>query len=349
MHGIKPHIRGAKRLGGAVVAAAAAVSLLAACSGSSTSAAPAAAKTNADGTPNLTGQSIRIAVGAAPEQQDSRIALMATILDGWGAKTKIINQTGDPAGVRVVLAGDADLGSFAVSGAINSGLKIFGPSQPRLDYHFIGAPSLKSINDLPGKIYGTSNIHGVEALMFADLLKKNNIQPSQVKVTVAGGASVRVGAMLTHHIDATFVHVGDVPKLTSAGFNDLAKMSDAAPELADSYLSASPKWYSSHPDLAVAVDEAWIKAAQIFNTDEAQWVKASVAYGGGTEKEAQDLYTQLKSANTFPAEKDVFSTASAQQQEDLAKEVGAITTAPPLSQWFDITSWDKATAALNLS
>ena len=150
---------------------------------------------------------------------------MAEVLQGWGANVQIINQTGDPAAIRVILAGDADIGSIAVSSAINSGLTIFGPSQPRLDYHFIGAPSVKSISQLPGHIYGTSNTHGVEALMFADLLDKNHIPASKVQVTLAGGASVRVSAMLTHHIDATFVHESDMGPLVKAGFTDLATMS----------------------------------------------------------------------------------------------------------------------------
>ena len=263
------------------------------------SAAPSAAATFAP--PNLTGQTIRITVGAAPDPGDTKVQLMADILQKWGATTSIINQTGDPAAIRVILAGQAEVGSIAVSTAINSGLMIFGPSQPRLEYHFIGAASIKSMADLPGHTYGTSNTHGLEALMFADLLAKNNIDPSKVNVTISGGASVRVAAILAGHIDATFVHADAVAQLTAAGFNDLAKMSDVAPELADSFLGASPAWVQAHPDLATAIDEAWIIAAQTFNTDKATWVAAAVKYGGGTTADAGTLYDTLLAANTFPA------------------------------------------------
>lgn len=361
----------------AVCAVLATLALVAACSSSGTTAAPAAtsaaasaaASTSAAASaapagspaasvggaasasftpPNLSGATIRIAVGAAPDPGDTKVELMSEILQSWGATSSIVNQTGDPAAIRVLLAGQAEIGSIAVTSAINSGLVIFGPSQPRLEYHFIGAPSLKSIQDLPGHIYGTSNVHGLEALMFADLLHKNNIDPSKVSVTLAGGASVRVGAMLTHHIDATFVHADAVAKLTAAGFNDLAKMSDVAPELADSFMGASAAWVQAHPDLAQAVDEAWILAAQIFNTDKAKWVAAAVKYGGGTPADAGTLYDTLLQANTFPATKSAFAAASASAQEALAVEVGAITTNPPLSQWFNETPWDQAVAALNL-
>lgn len=335
-------------------AAAAVIPLIAACSsanagGSGDSGAGSTPSTAASGTPNLKGVTIRIAVGSTPAVEDTKVELMSEVLQGWGANVQIINQTGDPAAIRVILAGDADIGSIAVSSAINSGLTIFGPSQPRLDYHFVGAPSLKSIADLPGHTYGTSNTHGLEALMFADLLAKYHIPASKVNVTLAGGASVRVSAMLTHHIDATFVHQSDMAPLIKAGFNDLATMSTAAPQLADSFIGGSPSWVKAHPALAVAVDEAWIKAAQIFNNDKTAWVQAAVKYAGGSTATAASAYDALKATNTFPVSASAFSESSAVTQEQLAKRVGAITTAPAPSQWLDTTAWATAVADMHIA
>ncbi|MGH3222114.1 MAG: ABC transporter substrate-binding protein [Streptosporangiaceae bacterium] len=327
------------------------IALVAACSSNAqpTGQAPQTPHTNASGVPVLNGATIRIAIGAAPQLSDTQVALMAQILQSWGAKTEIVNQTGDPAAVRVILAGDAEVGSIAVTTAINSGLLIFGPSQPRLAYDFIGAPSLKTIADLPGHVYGTSNTHGLEALMFADLMAKNHINPSSVKVTLAGGSSVRVAAMLTHHIDATFVHSDDVAQLLHAGFNNLATMSQAAPQLADSFMAGSPGWVSAHPDLAAAVNEAWIKAAQIFNNDEAQWVTAAVKYAGGSTAAAEAAYHVLLQANTWPTDKNAFTAASASAQENLAAQVGAINSKPSLATWFTDTYWNQATKARNIA
>ena len=347
--------RSARRWAAGAAAAVTATVLLAACSSASGdtsgggSGAGAALPTSSNGTPDLKGVTIRIAVGSTPALEDTKVELMSEVLKGWGANVQIINQTGDPAAIRVILAGDADIGSIAVSSAINSGLTIFGPSQPRLDYHFIGAPSVKSVSQLPGHIYGTSNTHGVEALMFADLLDKNHIPASKVQVTLAGGASVRVSAMLTHHIDATFVHESDMGPLVKAGFTDLATMSSAAPQLADSFVGGSPSWVKAHPALAVAVDEAWIKAAQIFNDSKSQWVAAAVKYAGGSTADAASTYDALKAADTFPVSASAFSQSSAVDQEQLAKQVGAITTAPAASQWLDTTAWTTAVADMHIS
>lgn len=328
------------------------IALLVAGCGSSGTAGTSGCKVSA-GTattaPTLCGATIRIAVGAAPAPEDTKVALMAQILNQWGAKSSVINQTGDPAAVRVILAGDAEVGSVAVSTAINSGLMIFGPSQPRLDYHFMGAPSLKTVQDLPGHVYGTSNTHGLEALMFADLLNKYNISQSKVTVTLAGGASVRVAAMLAHHIDATFVHYDSVDKLKQAGFNDLAEMSVVAPDLADSFMGASPSWVKSNPVLAEAVNEAWIKAAQIFNNDASQWVSAAVKYAGGTQADAQSVHDGLLASDTFPVAKNSFTATSASDQENLASQVGAINSAPALSAWFTDTYWNQACSTLQIS
>jgi ABC-type nitrate/sulfonate/bicarbonate transport system substrate-binding protein len=341
---------GRRRWCTATAVGALAVSLISACSSSgSSSGGGSSLPTSNNGTPNLKGVTIRIAVGSTPAVEDTKVELMSEVLQSWGATTKIVNQTGDPAAIRAILAGDADIGSIAVSSAINSGLTIFGPSQPRLDYHFVGAPGLKSIQDLPGHVYGTSNTHGLEALMFADLLAKNNIPASKVKVTLSGGASVRVTAMLTHHIDATFVHQSDVSKLFSAGFTDLETMSTAAPDLADSFVGGSPSWVQSHPALAIAVDEAWIKAAQTFNNDENAWVQAAVKYSGASQSEAQSAWQAAKAANTFPVSASAFSEASAVAQEQLAKQVGAIKTAPDPSKWLDVTPWTAAVAAMHIS
>ena len=349
--------RDARRWAAASAAAVSAALLLAACSSASggtngtsgSGGAGATLPTSSNGTPNLKGVTIRIAVGSTPALEDTKVELMAEVLQGWGANVPIINQTGDPAAIRVILAGDADIGAIAVTSAINSGLTIFGPSQPRLDYHFMGVPSLKSIAQLPGHVYGTSNTHGLEALMFADLLAKNHIPASKVQVTLAGGASVRVSAMLTHHIDATFVPESDMGPLTQAGFTDLANMSTAAPELADSFVGASPSWIKAHPALAVAVDEAWIKAAQIFNDSKSQWVAAAVKYAGGSTAAAGTTYDALKAADTFPVSASAFSQSSAVAQEQLAKQVGAITSAPPASQWLDLTAWNTAVADMHIS
>src|ERR1700688_1865182 len=94
--------RGARRWAAAATAAVSATLLLAACSSASSGAsgsggAGATLPTSSNGTPNLKGVTIRIAVGSTPALEDTKVELMAEVLQGWGANAQIINQTGDPA------------------------------------------------------------------------------------------------------------------------------------------------------------------------------------------------------------------------------------------------------------
>jgi len=347
MHATIPRISGRKGLIAAAAAVVTTLGLLAGCSATG-NAATSQSPSASDGHPNLAGQSIRLVVGATPDISDTKVALIADVLKSWGANATIVNQADDPSAVRAILSNSGDIGFIAASSAINSGLMVFGPSQPRLDYDFVGAPSISKMSQLPGKIYGTSNIHGVEALMFASLLKTEKIDPSKVTVTVAGGASVRVSAMLTGHIQATFVHAQDVPTLTDHGFHILANMAKEAPDLADSFMVSTSSYAKAHPELLKAIDMAWIEAARTFNDDEAAWVTAAVAYGGGTEADAQTTWKALKSVDTYPVGADTYSKAAAQKQEDLAAQVGAITSSPPINKWASQTAWNAAVKAEKL-
>jgi len=333
-----------------ISSAVAAGLLLTSCSSTAPTASSSSAATAASSTtPDLKGKTIRIAVGAAPDVSDAKIALMKDTLTGWGADVSIVNQSGDPAAIRAILSNNADIGANAVSSAINSGLLAFGPAQPRLDYHFIGAPNVKKVSDMVGKTYGTSNQHGVEALAFASLMKAKGIPQDKVTTTIAGSAGVRVAAMLAGHIQGTFVHAQDVKALTDQGFNDLATMSEISPDLADSFLVTTKQWYQQNPAVAKAVDQAWIEAAKVFNDDEAKWTQAAIAYGGGKEEDAKALYDAMKASDTFPVAASAFSAKSAQGQEDQASAVRAITSSPALKDWFSETAWDAAVKAEGLN
>lgn len=320
---------------------------------SSSSSGAATPSTGSSGAPNLAGQTIRVAIGSPPQTTDTTTYLMVQILKSWGANASIVNEPDGPTAATVILSGNADVGAYDLPvTAINSGTVIFGASAPVLDYDFVGAPGIKSMAELLGHVYGTSNTHGVEAEMLTFLLQKYNIKPSQIRVVLAGSASARVAAMLTHHIDATFVHSEDTPQLVKAGFHILAQMPVIAPELGDSYLSSTPQWLSAHPSLAVAVDKAWIKAAQMFHSDMSQWISAAVTYAGAgtTTADATTTYQNLKASNSFPVAKSDLTSASMQTQENLSAQVGGLNGAPPpLSKFFTIKYWDEATAALGIN
>src|SRR5581483_3854014 len=115
----------------------------------------------------------------------------------------------------------------------------------------------------------------------------------------------------------------------------------------DSFIGGSASWVKAHPALAIAVDEAWIKAAQTFNNDKSAWVQATIKYSGGSQSDAEGAYDAAKAANTFPVTASAFSQQSAVAQENLAKQVGAIDSAPDPSKWLDLKPWTAAVTAMH--
>ncbi|MCU1489490.1 MAG: transporter substrate-binding protein [Acidimicrobiaceae bacterium] len=301
--------------------------------------------------PNLKGKSIVFADGSPPQQSDTQLYLMTKILKSWGADARIVNETGDPAAVTVVLSGEANAAYISTGDVINSHLVTFGPAQPRLDYQFVTTSSIHNMSQLAGKTFGWSNPHGVEAEMYGVLLRKFHVNPNSVTTALAGSSSVREAALLVGKIQATFVSTAQWDTLKAhGGFRDMENMAQVAPQVADSLMAASPGWLAKNHSSAVAIDEAWLEAAKEFNTQKSKWIAGADVYAAGsaTKADATAQYDVFKLNNTFPATSDAFSPAHARFNEVVAQSVGALVSEPPLSKWFIDGDWTDALKALNI-
>ncbi len=312
------------------------------------SAAPSAAATFA--APNLTGKTIRMVIGAAPQLTDTPLYIIAKTLRSWGATVNITNVTGAPEADRLILAGGADIGNDPMNSLVNAGLMAFGPAQPRVEYFMAGGKNVTSVQSLPGHVFGVSNTKGLEALMLAAEEAHYSIDPKSVTLQISGGASVRATELIAGKIDATFVHFDGWMTLQGQGFNLLATVANDIPQLADGFLDASPTWLQANPDVALAIDEAWIVAAQEFQNDETTWIADEQAYTKGADATAfvQNAWTILHAASVWPAAASAFSTDTITYNLQLAANTaGSLNaSAPPLSAMSTTQYWDQAVKAL---
>jgi hypothetical protein len=300
--------------------------------------------------PNLTGKTVRMVIGAAPQLTDTQLYVIAKTLRSWGATVNITNVTGAPEADRLILSGGADIGNDPMNSVVNSGLMTFGPAQPRVEYFMAGGKNVATIQALPGHVFGVSNTKGLEALMLAAEEAHYSIDPHSVTLQISGGASVRATELVAGKIDATLVHFDGWLALQGQGFNLLATVADDIPQLADGFLDASPAWLQANPDLAQAIDEAWIVAATEFQNDENTWVADEQAYAKGADATpfVQNAWTVLHAANVWPAASSAFSTDTITYNLQLAATTtGALNaSAPPLSAMSTTQYWDQAVKAL---
>jgi ABC-type nitrate/sulfonate/bicarbonate transport system substrate-binding protein len=318
--------------------------MLLACGGSTGSGSP---RTSSNGTPDLSGETISFAIGSDPTVSDTTSYLVVRQLRAWGARVNLINLTGDPDAVRTVLSGQADVGFVAVSSIINASLVAFGPNQPRVDYFMVGGRDLSSTSHLAGHTFAVSNTRGIEALMLRAELDKHRISLGKVSTIISGSSSARVQALAAGKVDATFAHFDGWIQLKPQGFHLLATVADDLPQLADSYMAATRSWLNSNPRLAQAVDEAWIHAAQEFETDPKAWADAAQAYTNHAQPDSfvSQAYQTLKAAQVWPDDGSGFSIKDAQYNEGVANQTGAITSNPEAKTWIDVAPWDRAVQA----
>lgn len=308
----------------------------------------ASQSTSPNGGLDLHGQTINFAVGSDPTVSDTTSYLVLQQLKALGASVKLINLTGDPDAVRTVLSGQADVGFVAASSIINAHLVAFGPNQPRVDYFMVGGKGLTSISQLPGHTFAVSNTRGVEALMLRLELQRHRISLSSVSAVISGSSNARVQALAAGKVDATFAHFDGWMQLKPAGLHLLATVADDVPQLADSYMAAQQSWLSAHPQLAKAIDEAWLRAAHQFQTDQKAWVAAAQQYTNGVQPDSfvSQAYQTLRTADVWPADGSGFSAGALQYNENVANQTGATTTDPSLKAWTDTTPWDQAVQAV---
>ncbi len=311
---------------------------------SSSTGKPTMSGTDGSGTgePDLTGKTVRIVVGGLPIADQVNTFLMTKFLKSWGADSKLINQKGNPDAVRAIKAGAAEVATIDPAGAVSSDTVMFGPIEAGVDYFLMGVSSLSNVKDLPGHVYGTSNIHGIEALMFAEVLSRYGLSADDIKVRIAGSSGQRVAAMLSGSIDATFVHSDQVAKLKEEGFNVLVDMTALGSNVVHSVAVADRNWLDANPDLASAVDLAWIKAAAVFHNDQKEWLEAGKEYTGLSEKELVEAHSLLDAAKMFPLDKGAFSDTAMKDQVDTSIKVGLIEQAPSSDTWLDLRYWNTA-------
>ncbi len=304
---------------------------------------------NSSGLPVLSkGTSIAIGDGGppAPGATDTNAWLTSQLLAEWGASTTY-TIAGGAAPEDSVVSGALTETNGPMSLLLDSGLTVFCPNQVHVDWELVSTHDT-TLSQLVGQKIANLSATSTSSYIQVAVLKKKGISASKVTEVYTGSNVTDLTVLLNGDVQAAWIHsTQNVPTPGQPTLHVLAKGSTYATFLADSYLGAKESWLKAHPAYAEAIILAWIKAANIFDYHENQWLKDAQTY---TDNVSPISTTRLQwqaehSVNAWGLQNEAEMTASALQQNyDAVKAQGVIhgDGVRPLSQIADLSVWNAA-------
>jgi len=304
-----------------------------------------------NGTPILTGTTIRIANSAGSAHiGDAHIYVMEQALKQWGATTSMVNGSSNIAELGVA-SGNEDICTSPVGNALDLGLTAFGPNQTSVAYFLMTPKSITSLKQLKGLKYADDYGAGnVDFPLWAAAAKLGGFNMSQMTLVTTGAEANSYNQVLAGKVSAAWVDPSTVAQ-AGPNFHTLATGAKVAPKYADSMMFARPAWIAANPATAEAIDLAWLASAKTFNTNEGAWAADAYSYTAGTNTIAtlRTAYSLLKSIGGFATEHNVFGRQAVAENVVIAKSLGILSNLGdrPLAQLVKTAPWDQAWAQYN--
>lgn len=301
-----------------------------------------------NGTPILTGTTIRIANSAGSAHiGDAHIYVMEQALKQWGATVSMVNGSSNIAELGVA-SGNEDICTSPVGNALDLGLTAFGPNQTSVAYFLMVPTSITKLSQLKGLKYADDYSAGnVDFPLWAAAAKLGGFKMSDMTQVTTGAEANSYNQVIAGKVSAAWVDPSTVAQ-AGPGFHTLATGAKVAPKYADSMMFAQPSWLNAHPATAEAIDLAWLASAKTFNTNEGAWAADAYSYTAGTNSIAtlRTAYTLLKSIGGFAVSHNSFSRQAVAENVAISKGLGIISSLGnrPLAQLVKTAPWDAAWA-----
>jgi ABC-type nitrate/sulfonate/bicarbonate transport system substrate-binding protein len=156
------------------------------------------------------------------------------------------------AGIQGLLGGSADyINHSSATAAILRGLplRILLIDSDRPAHYVVTSPKISSFKDLHGKIVGVDDVAGNAGLLAREILNKNGIKPSDIKLRVIGPPAYRFQALLSGTVDATLLNYVMANQAQSKGYRILAFSGDFVQEIGPNLVTSVTKIKTAPEDV----------------------------------------------------------------------------------------------------
>lgn len=192
---------------------------------------------------------------------------------------------GGPAAIAALASGDVDFGSIGGAQApIRSrarGLDIFiiGSLSNRVNYTVIGAPGVKSVDDLKGKIVGVTGAGAFSDFAVRMFLKNSGLDPDRdVTLRAIGGTVIRVSALEKGMIAAAPFSAEEAVGLLKKGFPMVANLAESL-AIPQSVLVARGEMLEKYPETTKRFLKAVIQGLRFVRADKKEAIQAGYEAG----------------------------------------------------------------------
>lgn len=276
------------------------------------------------------------------------------ILKKWGVDASVrYNPTSSNVAIAQVQSGDAEAFANAIAGgygAAVAGIPVvdFALLEPRMDYVFISRPDITSISQLKGKKIGvldTSSVNYPQALL---VLKHAGLGAGDVNVTVVGGQSARLAALVAGRVDATMLSHAAWLQLQPQGYHMLWDYTKQTGNLYDDNAFATKSWLAGHKALATAFNEALLLSYAWFSNPknaDAVVKEAMANWSGQDAATLTKLYDILRSNNAYPPCYSM-NIPTLKYQATLFEQLGAVKGHLPVGDWANVAYTNAARKAV---
>ncbi|SFV11581.1 ABC transporter substrate-binding protein [Pseudoduganella namucuonensis] len=153
----------------------------------------------------------------------------------------------------------------AIASAVaGGGLRIVAGNVNRLPLTLIAQPDIKSIEQLRGKVLGTSSLTEGTAIYTREMLSQHGLgYPDDYSFAVAGVHPARWKALQEGTIDAAVQLIPLNFVAVEAGYSDLGEVSDYIPEIVFTALIADQAWAAENGERIVALMRGLIEATAL--------------------------------------------------------------------------------------
>jgi NitT/TauT family transport system substrate-binding protein len=214
-----------------------------------------------------------------------RIARVKGYFKEQGLTLEPILIRGGPAAIAAIVSGDVDFGSIggaqAPIRARAKGLDVFiiGSLSNKVNYTVIGAPGVRSIGDLKGKIIGVTGAGAFSDFAVRMFLKYNGLDPDKdVILRALGGTVVRVSALEKGLIAAAPFSAEEAVGLLKKGFPMIANLAESL-AIPQSILVARGEMLEKYPETTKRFLKAVIRGLRFVRSNKKETLQAGYEAG----------------------------------------------------------------------